>query len=124
MSVFPLILALIACGSSKTEEESDSTENFFGTEAGDRDSSDGDDGSDGDPSSEDDGDSDPSDDSDDDSDDGSDDDSDDDLDDDFESEPCPDGVICVTSFPFEHSSTTSTATDDRFDCYSCAAGTD
>jgi hypothetical protein len=36
---------------------------------------------------------------------------------------CPDGVVCVTTFPFEHSSTTTGAASDQFDSYSCAAAT-
>ena len=36
---------------------------------------------------------------------------------------CPDGVICVTTFPFEHSSTTTGAASDQLDGYSCAPTT-
>lgn len=36
---------------------------------------------------------------------------------------CPDGVICPSSFPYSHSSTTSTSTTSDFDSYSCAPST-
>lgn len=41
-----------------------------------------------------------------------------------EPEPCPDGLVCVTTFPYEHIGTTVSATLDDFDSYGCAASTD
>ncbi len=41
-----------------------------------------------------------------------------------EPEPCPDGLVCVTTFPYEHVSTTVSATLDDFDSYDCATTTD
>lgn len=39
-------------------------------------------------------------------------------------EPCPAGLICVSSFPHEDANTTTGASSDRFDSYSCASSTD
>lgn len=39
-------------------------------------------------------------------------------------DPCPSGVECVTTFPYEHSSTTTRAALDDFDSYACASSTD
>lgn len=36
---------------------------------------------------------------------------------------CPDGVVCVTGFPCEHSSTTAGAASDQIDAYSCEPST-
>lgn len=38
--------------------------------------------------------------------------------------PCPDGVICVTQFPYEHSGSTTGAGSKLFDSYSCEPSTD
>jgi hypothetical protein len=35
-------------------------------------------------------------------------------------QPCPAGVVCVTSFPFSHTSTTTGAASDQLDLYSCS----
>ncbi len=39
-------------------------------------------------------------------------------------EPCPDGVICVDSLPFEHQGDTSTSDSRDLDFYSCSPSTD
>jgi hypothetical protein len=39
-------------------------------------------------------------------------------------EPCPEGVICVDSLPYEHRGDTSTSSSRDFDAYSCSPGTD
>ncbi|MBW2523535.1 MAG: hypothetical protein JRI23_05145 [Deltaproteobacteria bacterium] len=39
-------------------------------------------------------------------------------------EPCPNGMICPTSFPFHHEGDTSTASRRELDGYSCEPGTD
>ena len=39
-------------------------------------------------------------------------------------EACPDGLICVSSFPFEESNTTTGSPLDDFDRYGCATSTD
>ncbi len=41
-----------------------------------------------------------------------------------DTDPCPRGVVCVTTFPYEHSSTTTGAASDVFDAYGCATSTD
>jgi hypothetical protein len=38
--------------------------------------------------------------------------------------PCPDGVICVDSFPFAHAGDTSTSGTSDFDVYSCKTSSD
>lgn len=39
-------------------------------------------------------------------------------------EPCPAGLICVSTFPHDDTNTTTGASSDRFDSYSCASSTD
>ncbi len=39
-------------------------------------------------------------------------------------DPCPEGVICVDSLPFEHRGDTSTSGSRELDRYSCSPGTD
>ena len=39
-------------------------------------------------------------------------------------EDCPDGVICVNTFPFEHSGDTSLSSLREWDSYDCASATD
>jgi hypothetical protein len=41
-----------------------------------------------------------------------------------EPEPCPAGVICVDSLPYEDSNTTTGAARDEIDSYACASSTD
>jgi len=44
--------------------------------------------------------------------------------DDGDDEPCPDGLICVSDFPFSEDNSTTGAGSDRFDSYSCSPSTD
>lgn len=44
-------------------------------------------------------------------------------DDGTEPEPCPADMVCVDTFPFEESNTTTRAARDAFDSYGCAPGT-
>ncbi|MFZ5479606.1 MAG: murein L,D-transpeptidase catalytic domain-containing protein [Myxococcota bacterium] len=48
----------------------------------------------------------------------------DDTDTHVEEEPCPADVVCVTTFPYEHTSTTTGAARDDWDSYGCASSTD
>jgi hypothetical protein len=45
-------------------------------------------------------------------------------DDGTEPEPCPADMVCVDSFPFEETNTTTRAARDDFDSYACAPSTD
>ena len=38
-------------------------------------------------------------------------------------EDCPDGVVCVNTFPFSHEGDTSSSTRDDFDSYACSPST-
>jgi hypothetical protein len=44
--------------------------------------------------------------------------------DDGDDEPCPDGLICVSSFPYTEDNTTTGAASDLFDSYGCSPSTD